>query len=503
VPVILLIRADIGNEETTGTLFIELDAHPVPTDTSIVVRLPFWAPGAQADTVFVDHRPDQDGADLAFRAPPGANSSLSIELGKVVVPPPQGNIKPLYYLSRSKPDSSGVIRPTIVLRSKEFYGRRYNALLPDRVEFVFERAVLRSHNGNKPDTKRKGFRLWRGELQREDHEFELEYAGQPAPVTPSDLDLRFIQVLVMGMVVLVTGGPSVILAATPELIRPQRRRVRIEAATLLFGGLLIVVPGLCFQRPGSWAGWYLPLAIYLVFVGMTAVLEWFDGPESTTRRVTVLIVATQPPHNPLLDLDREFREINEKITKSTNGGCFDVIPSLAARWRDSMRDVRTQQPCIVHFCGHADESGRIVLRNNDESEKPIEHENLVDFVASLDGYIKLIILNGCSTEGQARALAEVIKCAIGVENKIPDATAIKFATDFYAGVVSGDPLNEAFTKASACETDAGHPRDVVPPDQSTSRAGIVTPATHIINWNKGITAEERLRFRLFDPTKPD
>ncbi len=58
--------------------------------------------------------------------------------------------------------------------------------------------------------------------------------------------------------------------------------------------------------------------------------------------------------------------------------------------------------------------------------------------------IRCVVLNGCYSEVQARAIAQHIPYVIGMNNAIGDKAAIAFAVGFYDALEAGREVDFAF-----------------------------------------------------------
>jgi len=58
--------------------------------------------------------------------------------------------------------------------------------------------------------------------------------------------------------------------------------------------------------------------------------------------------------------------------------------------------------------------------------------------------IRLVVLNACYSEVQAKAIAEVVDCVVGMKKEIGDEAAIIFAEYFYSALGYGRSVKQAF-----------------------------------------------------------
>ena len=86
---------------------------------------------------------------------------------------------------------------------------------------------------------------------------------------------------------------------------------------------------------------------------------------------------------------------------------------------------------MVHFSGHGSKSGQIVLLDEDDKPKPVPPQALAERFRVLRDDVRIVVLNACYAEPQAKGFAKVIDCTIGMSDEIYDKHAIEFAAAFY------------------------------------------------------------------------
>lgn len=143
---------------------------------------------------------------------------------------------------------------------------------------------------------------------------------------------------------------------------------------------------------------------------------------------------------------------------------------------DLSRGLLAHRPHLVHFAGHGDRGGELVLVNASGDVRPLDPEILSDLFRILRDDIRCVLLNACWSEEQARALVEQagIPCVIGMTRRIADTAAIAFAAGFYRPLGYGRALQTAF-ELGRNELSFGAPGESDVP-RLRARAG-VDPAT--------------------------
>lgn len=158
----------------------------------------------------------------------------------------------------------------------------------------------------------------------------------------------------------------------------------------------------------------------------------------------ILFLAANPFGTNRVEFDREFREIDKALRTTEFRDMFDIRWFGAVRPSDLQGYLRRYKPNIVHFSGHGNQSGSIVLEDRAGISHAVPIEALSKLFSLLKGSIRCVVLNACYTEPQAQAIAKHVDCVIGMSNAIQDEAAISFATCFYEALGCGDNIQSAF-----------------------------------------------------------
>lgn len=178
--------------------------------------------------------------------------------------------------------------------------------------------------------------------------------------------------------------------------------------------------------------------------------------------IKALFLASNPKNTNLLALDEEIREINAKIRASDNRDSIDLISAWAVRPDDLLQMFNQHRPQIVHFSGHGSESGEIILTSDNGEIKPVSNSALKSLFTTLKDNIKVVVLNCCYSKEQAKAITQVIDCAVGMSDAIGDKAAITFAASFYRAIGFGRSVKEAFDQGITALLLEGIPEENTP-----------------------------------------
>ena len=197
--------------------------------------------------------------------------------------------------------------------------------------------------------------------------------------------------------------------------------------------------------------------------------------DSTTK---ILFLAANPTDTGQLRLGEEIREIDEGLRRANYRDRFDLEQKWAVRPRDLQRAMLDHKPQIVHFSGHgvplqqttANQPGTRSLdwEGADQAEMPTKDwENYTGGIAlensqgqtrivkasalgglfrlgSIKENIRCVFLNACYSDLQAEAIIQHVPFVVGMNQAVPDNTAIAFATGFYDALGAGLDIPEAF-----------------------------------------------------------
>lgn len=160
--------------------------------------------------------------------------------------------------------------------------------------------------------------------------------------------------------------------------------------------------------------------------------------------VLALVLLANPQNTVRLQLDEEVRTIEEKIRASEYRDSLKLVTKQAARADDLIQVLNEIKPSIVHFSGHGTDSGEIILTDNYGDPKPISSRAITQLFRIFKDKVRVVILNACYSSIQARAITEVIDCAIGINSDIGDKASITFTSSFYRAIAFGLSINMAF-----------------------------------------------------------
>jgi hypothetical protein len=190
------------------------------------------------------------------------------------------------------------------------------------------------------------------------------------------------------------------------------------------------------------------------------------------KKHLILMLSANPLHAHRLALDREARAIQSEIDRSLHRDHFELQTWWAVEALDLLAGLRRYSPSIVHFGGHGipplsvapgdrpvrrdiepsirgNRSAGLCFQLPDGSAEVVSRAALKDTFRAVGSSVKLVVLNACYSERQAKALRTHVDCVIGTRGTIQDDAAIHFATGLYGGIAGGASIASAFRQGVA------------------------------------------------------
>lgn len=163
---------------------------------------------------------------------------------------------------------------------------------------------------------------------------------------------------------------------------------------------------------------------------------------------TVLFLSSNQPGRAWLDIDREVRRVSQAIEEGPHGTQLRFHNRPAVQVTDVASALVADRPVVVHFSGHGQPGGRLVLFDQDDKPKDVDPIAFASVIAR--GGVELVVLNACFSEPLAKALVDAgVRFVVGAEGKVPDEAALAFSEVLYRVLAHGSSLRAAFDQAVA------------------------------------------------------
>lgn len=191
---------------------------------------------------------------------------------------------------------------------------------------------------------------------------------------------------------------------------------------------------------------------------LLAAAPWDRAPET----ITVLFVASSPEDQDPLRIDREMREIQQKVRMADHHESLHFDYAVAAQPSDLLQRLNEAKPDVVHFSGHSGQVG-LVMEDADGRTRIVSPKELATLLSVSSRRIRLAVFNSCESAEHAASAVQHIDAAIGMDQPINDDAAKTFAAQLYSAIAFGLPLQKAFDQAAlqiqlSLEASSGEPR---------------------------------------------
>jgi TPR repeat protein len=201
-------------------------------------------------------------------------------------------------------------------------------------------------------------------------------------------------------------------------------------------------------------------------------------------KATVLFFAADPlsalpgGRPPRLLLDEDVRQIRQKVRAAAHRDALEFDVRWATRTDDLLQALLERRPQVVHFSGHGGSDGLVLVSADGRRPHHVDAAALAQLFKVFRGDIRVVVLNACFSLPQARAIADVVGCAIGTRGEISDEAAITFGASFYRAIAFGCSLQEAYDQARTALAlehvgDRECPELIVRPDIDPGRLVLV------------------------------
>jgi hypothetical protein len=160
---------------------------------------------------------------------------------------------------------------------------------------------------------------------------------------------------------------------------------------------------------------------------------------------TILILLSNPKDTPQLELLKEIEQLKAALI-SLGENKFDVHWEVNVKQEDWLGHISRVKPQIIHFCGHGTREG-LFIDDSENNYQLLPNEYLVNLLKEFADRVECVLLNACDTEPLAKALANHINHAIGMNRPVKDKSAMSFAKYFYGQLGIGESVKTAFNLA--------------------------------------------------------
>jgi hypothetical protein len=175
------------------------------------------------------------------------------------------------------------------------------------------------------------------------------------------------------------------------------------------------------------------------------------------KRINILFLGLSPQNAGRIRLEKECREIDEKIRASDFRDVLTFHTKWAVQPQDLFQHINQIDPDIIHISGHGDRSGHIAFEDQLGNAKLVDPSALVNAIAITNRKTRTVLFNACFSQIAAASLSDHIDCTIGMSDSINDDSAILFAASFYRALGFGKSVQQAYREGGAALVLEGLP----------------------------------------------
>jgi hypothetical protein len=184
----------------------------------------------------------------------------------------------------------------------------------------------------------------------------------------------------------------------------------------------------------------------------------------------ILFLAASPQGNYPLRLGEECAEIQRELKMTPNRDDFRFESRWAVGVDEFMRHLAELDPTVIHFSGHGNNRGELVLQDEQGQAQSITARALVMMVEAAAPRVRLVVLNACYTTAQAELLRASVECTVTMDGAIGDAAARAFSIRFYAALGYRRSIGNAVAQGIAALAAKQLPDELLP--RCLTRGGV-------------------------------
>lgn len=178
------------------------------------------------------------------------------------------------------------------------------------------------------------------------------------------------------------------------------------------------------------------------------------------KRTKILFMAANPKNTQSLNLNVEYRTLQQEMRQGSKRDTFEWLPPIFAATLTEMMRGLNQQPNIIHFSGHGLNKG-LVLEDEKAYAQVVSNEMLDLLFKDLRGIVEIIVLNCCYSTTQAEFLSKIGCYVLGYNIPVGDKIAQSFAKGFYLGLSDGKDFKGALNSGRVLAMGE-QPKDKLP-----------------------------------------
>lgn len=170
------------------------------------------------------------------------------------------------------------------------------------------------------------------------------------------------------------------------------------------------------------------------------------------EKVRMLFVSANPGDTHPLELIKECNNVRDRLISTEYGDQLDFDQRHEISVSELDKILLDYKPQLLHFSGHGTSEGIIIFEDSGRQSEGASIKALSDLFGIVNSdrsvseknRIKLVFLNACYSEKQAKAISQYVDCVVGMSTSVTDDAARIFAESFYQAIGYGKSIKTAF-----------------------------------------------------------
>jgi len=183
------------------------------------------------------------------------------------------------------------------------------------------------------------------------------------------------------------------------------------------------------------------------------------APATIPASKLLLFTANAAAQHDRLALDDELRAILDALQRARLRDRYEPRISPAITFARLIHELDDHAPRFVHFGGHGDTTGALVLKTEDQQDFTVPVEHLRRLFAEQRVRPDLVVFATCHSRELAAAVAPHVGHAVGFTGPLDDRAAPAFSAVLYERLAAHEPpdIPRAFRLARLAAISAGFP----------------------------------------------
>jgi hypothetical protein len=193
------------------------------------------------------------------------------------------------------------------------------------------------------------------------------------------------------------------------------------------------------------------------------------APAAAPSVLTIMFASASPVEAVRLRVDKEFRQVTEKLRGARHRDRFRVVQISALRFEDLRTALMEHEPHVLHLSCHGEPDGSLKFESGaEDGAQAVSKKKLLRLLQALGSSLRLVVFNACHSAKIACDVPPGIGLSIGMNKAIFDSEAVEFSVAFYEALGFGKTVQTAFDAALASLDEDDEVPELFPPSDQDS-----------------------------------